>query len=117
MYDFEEKEERSQWIKDLDEELAEDLKDLKEEDYAFPKVSEEHLEKTELHAIFENGMRDLGAELAEDLKRLAEDLKRIKLEEVSSAWNDPGPAPGYHRKMQAKLRKEWPVLAAALDRL
>lgn len=36
---------------------------------------------------------------------------------VFNAWNYPGRAPGYHRKMQNKLRKEWPVLAAALDRL
>lgn len=31
------------------------------------------------------------------------------------AWNNPGPVPSYHHKMQEKLRKEWPALANALD--
>lgn len=34
---------------------------------------------------------------------------------VLDAWTDPGPMPRYHREMQAKLRREWPVLARALD--
>lgn len=68
MYQFEEKKERSQWIKDLEAELI-------------------------------------------------EDLRGMELEKVKDAWNNPGRVPGYHRKMQNKLRKEWPVLAAALDRL
>lgn len=33
------------------------------------------------------------------------------------AWNDPGRAPGWHRMMQAKLTREWPVLAKALAAL
>ena len=37
------------------------------------------------------------------------------MSDVVKAWTDPGPMPGYHRYMQAKLRKEWPVLAEALD--
>ena len=36
------------------------------------------------------------------------------VEDVVKAWTDPGPVPGYHRYMQAKLRKEWPVLSEAL---
>lgn len=36
---------------------------------------------------------------------------------IWDAWNIPGPAPDYHRDMQAKLRREWPVLADALDNL
>ena len=36
------------------------------------------------------------------------------VEDVVKAWTDPGPMPGYHRHMQAKLRKEWPVLGEAL---
>ena len=37
------------------------------------------------------------------------------VEDVVKAWTDPGPMPGYHRHMQAKLRKRWPVLGEALD--
>ena len=36
------------------------------------------------------------------------------VEDVVKAWTDPGPMPGYHRHMQAKLRKQWPVLGEAL---
>lgn len=36
------------------------------------------------------------------------------VEDVVKAWADPGPMPGYHRHMQAKLRKQWPVLGEAL---
>lgn len=36
---------------------------------------------------------------------------------VLKAWTDPGSHPDYHRGMQRKLRKEWPVLAQALDQL
>lgn len=37
------------------------------------------------------------------------------VDDVVKAWTDPGPVPVYHRYMQAKLRKEWPVLGEALD--
>ena len=37
------------------------------------------------------------------------------VDDVVKAWADPGPMPGYHRHMQAKLRKQWPVLGEALD--
>ena len=37
------------------------------------------------------------------------------VDDVVKAWTDPGPMPGYHRHMQAKLRKQWPVLGEALD--
>lgn len=36
------------------------------------------------------------------------------VDDVVKAWTDPGPMPGYHRHMQAKLRKQWPVLGEAL---
>lgn len=35
---------------------------------------------------------------------------------IIGAWVDEGPAPGYHREMQEKIRREWPTLADALDR-
>ena len=36
---------------------------------------------------------------------------------VIDAWNNPGRRPDIHAKFQAKLRREWPVLAQALDAL
>lgn len=39
------------------------------------------------------------------------------IEAVVQAWVNQGPVPGYHRHMQSKLRKEWPVLAKALEAL
>jgi len=36
---------------------------------------------------------------------------------VLAAWANPGANSAYHRKMQAELRRAWPVLAGALDRL
>ena len=36
---------------------------------------------------------------------------------VVAAWTNPGINPPYHRRAQAKLRREWPTLARALDRL
>lgn len=38
-------------------------------------------------------------------------------DDVLAAWANPGINPPYHRRAQAKLRKEWPTLARALDRL
>lgn len=38
-------------------------------------------------------------------------------ERVAAAWNNPGRAPGHHRRMQAQLRREWPTLAAAVEDL
>lgn len=108
MYEFKEEEnqwikdleeEESQWIKDLDEELAEDLKDLEEEDYGFPEMLEEYLEK-------------YGIDIDLAFQEVGDPVKEVK-----DAWNVPGRAPGYHSMMQAKLRQDWPVLAAALDRL
>lgn len=37
--------------------------------------------------------------------------------DVVAAWVNPGPVPAYHNAMKAKLRADWPVLAAALDKL
>jgi hypothetical protein len=34
---------------------------------------------------------------------------------VIEAWTVPGKSPDYHSWMQRKLRREWPVLGAALD--
>ena len=36
---------------------------------------------------------------------------------VKDAWTVPGRSPGVHRAWQERLRREWPVLARALDRL
>ena len=36
---------------------------------------------------------------------------------VALAWSEPGENPQWHRKMQAEVRKQMPVLARALDRL
>jgi hypothetical protein len=38
-------------------------------------------------------------------------------DDVRDAWVDPGPAPVLHRAHQVRLRREWPALAQALDRL
>lgn len=37
--------------------------------------------------------------------------------DVVAAWTVQGPAPDLHRSMQARLRREWPILARALDKL
>lgn len=115
MYQFEEK---SEWLKNLEEELIEDLEGIDEEEVDKNSLLESLKDMVRIPLDLDSairvktaeGVRDLGAELAEE-------LKIIKLEEVKDAWNVPGRAPGYHQKMQNKLRKEWPVLAAALDRL
>lgn len=36
---------------------------------------------------------------------------------VIKAWTDAGPHPLHHREYQRELRREWPTLAKALDRL
>lgn len=38
-----------------------------------------------------------------------------RLAAIHSAWTDAGPVPDYHAHMQDKLRRDWPVLASALD--
>lgn len=38
-------------------------------------------------------------------------------QKVIEAWRVPGSHPEYHRRMQRQLRREWPVLAAAIDEL
>lgn len=37
--------------------------------------------------------------------------------EVVRAWVVEGPRPDYHRKAQAQLRRDWPRLAASIERL
>lgn len=39
------------------------------------------------------------------------------LTRVREAWRTPGPVPAAHRKAQARLRRDWPTLAHALDAL
>lgn len=39
------------------------------------------------------------------------------VQQVLDAWTVEGRAPDYHRGMQSRLHREWPVLAIALDRL
>lgn len=36
---------------------------------------------------------------------------------VIQAWTNPGPSPSYHEMQKQRLRREWPVLAQALDSL
>lgn len=38
-------------------------------------------------------------------------------QQVRRAWVEQGRSPHYHLRMVAMLRKEWPVLAKALDDL
>lgn len=38
-----------------------------------------------------------------------------RLAAIHSAWTDAGPMPDYHEHMKTKLRRDWPVLANALD--
>lgn len=38
-----------------------------------------------------------------------------RLEAIQAAWLDAGPVPEYHEHMKYKLRRDWPVLAKALD--
>ena len=40
--------------------------------------------------------------------------KRL-MDKIIQTWADTGSHPAYHRKMQEQLRKEWPILAKALD--
>ena len=40
-----------------------------------------------------------------------------RIEAVADAWVVEGPVPEAHRKAQELLRREWPVLAEALDAL
>jgi hypothetical protein len=39
------------------------------------------------------------------------------VEAVCDAWTVPGPHVVYHREMQEKLEREWPVLANAIKNL
>lgn len=39
------------------------------------------------------------------------------LRAIKEAWMSPGPVPEYHEQIKEKLRKEWPVLANALEAL
>lgn len=93
-------------------------------------VIRENIEKEEvggeLEALSFNEWLEADSKESDYDKRLIKEIETGWLEiqkteadliKVRSAWNDPGRAPGYHRKMQNKLRKEWPVLAAALDKL
>lgn len=40
-----------------------------------------------------------------------------RIEAVLAAWTCAGPVPRWHYQMQATLRRTWPTLAGALDRL
>ena len=39
------------------------------------------------------------------------------VEAVVRAWTEAGPRPDLHRRAQRRLRKDWPTLAAAIERL
>ncbi len=36
---------------------------------------------------------------------------------VAAAWNDPGPVPLNHVRAKRRLRRDWPVLARAVEAL
>ncbi len=38
-------------------------------------------------------------------------------DDVKKAWTRPGVSPAYHRQEQAHLRRRWPVLAQAIEKL
>jgi hypothetical protein len=40
---------------------------------------------------------------------------RDPLRRIVRAWRDPGPRPDVHRAAVAKLRREWPTLATAIE--
>lgn len=40
-----------------------------------------------------------------------------RLEAIMKAWTDAGAVPDYHEHMKNKLRRDWPALAEALDKL
>ena len=37
------------------------------------------------------------------------------LRDILTAWTDAGPVAEFHQYMKAKLRREWPTLARAID--
>ena len=37
--------------------------------------------------------------------------------EIVEAWTNEGRMPSFHREMKAKLYREWPTLAVAIERL
>jgi len=48
---------------------------------------------------------------------MSETAATAAVRQVISAWTVPGRVPAYHKAWQDRLRKEWPVLANALDAL
>lgn len=52
-----------------------------------------------------------------EMKALASLLGGPPVEEVRNAWTDPGHNPSYHHSEKARLFRQWPTLARALDRL
>lgn len=49
--------------------------------------------------------------------RAAMKVAADRLKAIHSAWTDAGPVPDYHEHMKYKLRRDWPALAEALDKL
>ena len=43
--------------------------------------------------------------------------EREVVQQIVDAWNNPGVNPRYHADMKAKLKKEWPTLAYAVEAL
>lgn len=39
------------------------------------------------------------------------------VEHILSAWTQPGVSPAWHAAMQSRIRRQMPLLGAALDRL
>lgn len=43
--------------------------------------------------------------------------KEVAAAAVAAAWLNAGPMPEYHAMMQDQLRRQWPVLAFAVEQL
>lgn len=51
------------------------------------------------------------------MSRTTRRTKERAVGRVMAAWTRPGPHAAYHREKQKQLRRDWPMLAQALDQL
>ncbi len=74
--------------------------------------------KTKYHDVFQD-MPDsiLYCFTADELTALIESYVARAKKPVIDVWTIHGRAPEYHRKMQLKLKQEWPVLYNAIQEL
>ena len=54
--------------------------------------------------------------IIQDLTKLLQ-TSQEREREIVEAWRNEGPRPDFHREMKAKLYREWPTLAVAVERL